>query len=126
MIDTSSPITRAATAVIYPGSSYVVASGTFGFGMRCPRTSSLCEFTPYGVHVIMRRIVFAGFDVEFADVARQHYGNLVNLVRVGFVEHVECERVTFLQFVETGEQFRAGQSGMPGNHRMRGFAAYGQ
>ena len=52
MIDTSSPITRAATAVIYPGSSYVVASGTFGFGMRCPRTSSLCEFTPYGVHVI--------------------------------------------------------------------------
>ena len=86
---------------------------------------------PVRVHPVwracdQRRIVFAGFDVEFADVARQHYGNLVNLVRVGFVEHVECERVAFLQFVETGEQFRAGQSGMPGNHRMRGFAAYGQ
>lgn len=66
---------------------------------------------PVRVHPVwracdQRRIVFAGFDVEFADVARQHYGNLVNLVRVGFVEHVECERVAFLQFVETGEQFR--------------------
>lgn len=35
-----------------PGSSYCVESGTFGFGIRCPRTSSLCELTPYGVHVI--------------------------------------------------------------------------
>ena len=72
--------------------------------MRCPRMSSLCEFTPYGVHVIMRRIVFAGFDVEFADVARQHYGNLVNLVCVSFVEQRIRTAVIMAAATATGQE----------------------
>ena len=48
------------------------------------------------------------------------------MVRVGFVEHVERERVAFLQLVQTGQQPGGRQAGVSGDHRVRGRSAYGQ
>ena len=39
---------------------------------------------------------------------------------------MEGERIALLQLVQAGEQPGAGQSGMPGHHRMRGLAAHRQ
>ena len=48
------------------------------------------------------------------------------MVRVGFVEHVECEGIAFLQLVQAGQQPGGRQAGVPGDHRVRGRSAYGQ
>ena len=62
-------------------------------------------------------------DVERGQVAGQYHFDLVNLVRVGFIEHVEGEGVAFFEFVQAGEQAGGWQAGVAGDHGVRGGAA---
>ena len=42
-------------------------------------------------------------DVQCAQVVRQDHFDLIDLVRVGVVEYVECEGVAFFQLIQTSE-----------------------